>query len=283
MALEKQEAGAPRDNEALERENQKLKLELETLRMEKAHVEEEIAMVVNMRYHLMPDQYPMFPDLPEVDIYADQIGLAQVGGDFFDYFRIDADHIGIVIADIFDGGNAAALYMAIFKLYLAGELSMGFSVSEIIGVVNNRLARSNEDNLSLSAWYGVYEISTGKITAVNAGHESPLIRNKDGIAKPVNEVMSYPLAVIEGIRYTSYEFTLEPGDQMLLYTDGAVEAVNSSGEPFSEELMKRVLLDCKEENADGIVGALQEAFFSHVGEEPLKDDASFLCLQRKKA
>ncbi len=282
MAAEKQAAVTPgADTEALERENKKLRLELSSMRHEKEHLEREIAMVVNMRYHLMPDKYPMFPDLPEVDIYADQIGLAQVGGDFFDYFRIDADHIGIVIADIFDGGNAAALYMAIFKLYLAGELSMGFTVSEIIGVVNNRLARSNEDNLSLSVWYGVYEISTGKITVVNAGHESPLIQTKSGIRHPGNEVMSYPLAVMEGISYQSYEIALEPGDRLLLFTDGAIEAENKEGETFSEDCMKKVLDECIGENADTVVGAMQDAFFSHVGDQPLKDDASFLCLQRK--
>ena len=282
MSAQEKIAEAPEaDITALERENQKLRLELSSMKLEKEHLEREITMVVNMRYHLMPDKYPMFPDLPEVDIYADQIGLAQVGGDFFDYFRIDRDHIGIVIADIFDGGNAAALYMAIFKLYLAGELSMGFTAAEIIGVVNNRLARSNEDNLSLSAWYGVYEISTGKITAVNAGHESPLIQTKNGISHPENEVMSYPLAVMEGIKYQSYEFSLEPGERLLLFTDGAIEAKNSSGEAFSEEHMKKVLADCTDENADTVVGALQDAFFGHVGDEPLKDDASFLCLQRR--
>ena len=275
---EKLEAGP----EELSREIQKLRMENETLRLEKDHLEKQIEMVVNMRYHLMPDTYPCFPDIPEMDIYADQIGLAQVGGDFFDYFRIDADHIGIVIADIFDGGSAAALYMAIFKLYLEGELSMGFSVSEIMGVVNNRLARSNEDDLSLSVWYGVYEISTGKLTAVNAGHESPLVQTEDGVKEPENEKLSYPLAVMEDITYHSYEITLEPGNRLLLYTDGAVEAVNSAGETFSEERMKQVLLECREENAEEAVGALQEAFFEHVGEEPLEDDASFLILQRVK-
>ncbi len=266
----------------LEAEVRKLKQELQSVQREKEHLEKEIAMVVNMRYHLMPDTYPRFPDISEVDIYADQIGLAQVGGDFFDYFRIDTDHIGILIADIFDGGSAAALYMTIFKLYLAGELTMGFSVSEIISVVNNRLARSNEDDLSLSAWYGVYEISTGKITAVNASHESPLIQSKDGIHLPENEVISYPLAVMENITYHSYEFTLEPGERLLLYTDGAVDAVNSSGEHFTEEMMKQVLLDCGDMNSDEVVGAIQERFFEHVGKEPLQDDASFLCVQRKK-
>ena len=117
---------------------------------------------------------------------------------------------------------------------------------------------------------------------MNAGHESPLVQTKDGITRPENEKLSYPLAVMEDINYHSYEINLEPGDRLLLYTDGAVEAENGAGECFSEEMMKQVLSECGEENAEEVVGALQDAFFTHVGENALNDDASFLVLQRVK-
>ena len=97
-----------------------------------------------------------------------------------------------------------------------------------------------------------------------------------------SEKLSYPLAVMEDINYHSYEIYLEPGDRLLLYTDGAVEAENGAGECFSEEMMKQVLSECGEENAEEVVGALQDAFFTHVGENALNDDASFLVLQRVK-
>ncbi len=253
------------------------------LTLENEHLKRRIQMAVNLRFHLMPNVYPAFPDITGMDIYADQIGLAGVGGDFFDFFRIDSDHVGIVIADIFDGGDAAALYMVAFKLYLMGELTMGFSPSEIIGVVNNRLARSNEDNLCLTAWYGVYEISTGKITAVNAGHEAPLICHRDGKVEQAEGTLSYLLAVMEGVPFESYEFTLEPGESLVLYTDGVVNAANAKGETFDSERIMKALAENKDENAQDIVGQLQDALFSHIGDEQLKDDASFLCLKRKES
>ncbi len=255
---------------------------INALKIENEHLKKQVAMAVNLRFHLMPNAYPAFPDVEGIDIYADQIGLAGVGGDFFDFFRIDADHIGIVIADIFDGGDAAALYMVAFKLYLMGELSMGFSPSEIIGVVNSRLARSNEDNLCLTAWYGVYEISTGKITAVNAGHEPPIISYKDGRVIQLDDESSYLLAVMEGVHFESYEFTLEPGDSLILYTDGVITAQDSNGILFDTEAIRKTLSKYHDNNAMDIVGQLQESLFLHIKEEPLEDDASFLCLKRKE-
>jgi sigma-B regulation protein RsbU (phosphoserine phosphatase) len=261
-------------------ENKRLESELLRVTGEKEHLEREIAMAVNLRFHLMPNVYPAFPDIPSVDVYADQIGLAGVGGDFFDFFRIDSDHIGIVIADIFDGGKAAALYMVAFKLYLAGELSMGFTPSEIMGVVNNRLARSNEDDLCLSAWYGVYEISTGKVTAVNAGHETPILC-KGGVAEPVpGEAVSYLMAVMEGIKYESYEFYLDPGDCFVLFTDGVIKAADDKGQTFMPERISQVLAGAKDESAEEIVGQLQDELFKHIGDKALPDDASFVCFKR---
>ncbi len=244
---------------------------------ELAHLKRQLEMTVSLKYHLMPNVYPAFPDLEEIDVYADQIGLAQVGGDFFDFFRIDSDHIGILIADIFDGGDAAALYMIAFKLYLMGELSMGFTPEELIAVVNNRLAEKNEDSLCLSAWYGVYELSTGKITAVNAGHESPLLARADGtVGQCESEVSSYLLAVMENLSYESYEIQMQPGDRLLLYTDGVVKA------GFTEKMICDTLAKNPDEDAEGIVGTLQDALFEQVGDAKLKDDASYLCVRRVK-
>ena len=235
----------------------------------------QLAITASLKYHLMPDAYPFFSDISEIDIYADQISLAKVGGDFFDFFRIDHDHIGIVVADIFDGGDAAALYMIAFKLYLMAELSTGFTPAELIEAVNNRLAATNESNLCLSAWFGVYELSTGTITAVNAGHESPILATSKGIHDCENEEVSYLMAVIENITYESYEIRMEPGDTLLLYTDGAIKA------GFTREKMGEVLLQNPDQNAEELVGALQDAMMETIGDDRLTDDATFLCFRKE--
>ena len=250
-------------------------LRIEELTEEVAQLKRQLAITASLKFHLMPDAYPAFPDIPELDIYADQISLARVGGDFFDFFRIDDDHIGIVVADIFDGGDAAALYMIAFKLYMMAEIPMGFSPAELIGVINNRLSVTTEGNLCLSAWYGVYEVSTGRVTAVNAGHESPLIVSSAGAHDCESDVVSYLMAVIENITYESYEFTLAPGDSLLLYTDGAVKA------GFTREKMGEVLIQNRDEKAEELVGILQDAMMEGIGDEKLTDDATFLCLRRE--
>ena len=249
-------------------------MDRDKLLQEMEHLKRQLAMTVSLKFHLMPNVYPAFPDLKDIDICGDQISLARVGGDFFDFFRIDNDHVGIVVADIFDGGDAAALYMIAFKLYLMAEISMGFTPEDLIRTVNNRLASKNEDNLCLSAWYGVYEISTGTITAINAGHEPPIFANAKGAGRCENEIVSYLLAVVENVSYESYQIKMEPGDKLLVYTDG----VTKSG--FSEDMIRDVLADCKDENAEEIVGIMQEAFFKQIGDAKLADDATFLCIRR---
>lgn len=241
----------------------------------------QIGMAVGLRYHLMPDVYPLFTDLSQIDIYADQIGIAKAGGDFFDMFRIDADHIGIVMADIFDGGDEAALYMVAFKLYLAGEVAMGFPPEKLMEVVNNRLSSYNEDNLCLSAFYGEYEVSTGILTAVNASGERPIILRGDVADFCEEDVQSYLMAVTEDMTYEQYQVQLEPGDTLLLYTDGAVKAQNGDGEAFGNERLMNALVKAKDNEADEIVGELQGELFEFIGETPLEDDASFLCLRRE--
>lgn len=269
----------------MERTNQnaeieKLKEELQQVKEDADHLRKQVMMAVNLRFHLMPNSFPVFTDVPDVDIYADQISMANVGGDFYDIFRIDADHIGILIADVFDGGDAAALFMVAFKIYLASELSMGFSVEKLMELLNTRLTRSNEDNLSLSAWYGVYEISTGKISAVNAGHEEPLLLKKGSAYVCPEDNKSFLMGIFEGMNYTGYEFTLDPGDALFLYTDGLLKASNLDGDLYTIDMIKKGMEENSDKDAEGLIAALQKDLLSFAKDSPLTDDASMLCLRR---
>ena len=269
------------DNTDRDSSIEELREELARVREEAEHLKRQVRMAVNLRYHLMPSIFPVFPELKTVDVYADQIGKAKVGGDFFDILRLDPDHIGILVSDIFDGGDAAALFMVTFKLYLQGEISMGFAPEKLIEVINNRLSRTNEDDLCLSAWYGEYEVSTGRIRAVNAGHEPPLIL-KDGKAGICEEdCCSYLLGVTEGVTYKSYELLLSPGDAIVCYTDGILKAVNSSGENYTTEDMSEIMEGCTGGSAEEMVEELQESMLRFAGDEPLTDDVTLLCLMRK--
>ena len=260
---------------------EQLKVRIDELTEENEHLKRQVGIAVSLRYHLMPQANPAFPDHPQTDIYADQISLADTGGDFYDYFRIDSDHIGIVIADIFDGGDAAALYMVAFKLYLQREVSLGFPPEMIMQIVNNRLVEANEDDLCLSAWFGIYEESSGRISAVNAGHEPPLLRYDTGVRSCESKADSYLLAVVKDMDYDSYELCLKPGEMLLLYTDGVTIAQNPQDEMYGVERLIKDFAGTDAPSAEKAVGQLQASLFEFAEGRPFADDVSFLCLARK--
>ncbi len=264
----------------LEKENEKLKEKIELLESENRHLSDELSIAVKLKYHLMPNVYPAFPDISDIDIFADSIHIEQLGGDFYDFFRIDADHIGIVIADIFDGGVAAALYMVAFKMYLTSQVSMDDSVSDRIESVNNYLCWKNDDNLSLSAWFGVYEVSSAAITAVNAGHESPVIIKADGSVVYPKEKVSYLLGVIENMQYEEYKFYLDEGDRLFLYTDGVINSTNLQDQEYGTERLVKAFSQSPDAGAEMTVGIAEKDFSDFLGGSPLSEDASFLCLRR---
>jgi serine phosphatase RsbU (regulator of sigma subunit) len=281
MAIQKINGDTDPVLQRLAKENRLLKKEIGKLKNERDHLEGELAMAVRLKYHLMPNNYPAFPDVSDIDIFADSIEIKQLGGDYYDFFRIDADHIGIVIADIFDGGAAAALYMVAFKVYLTSQISFDDTESERVETLNNLLCWENEDNLSLSAIYGVYEISTGKLNLVNAGHEPVLIMRDNEAKKCDQEVISYLLGVISDMKYESYEITLAPGDKILLYTDGVANAMDESGMEYGEDRLINAYSDTKDMSAEETIAHLENDFSGFVGKSELLEDASYLCLIRR--
>jgi sigma-B regulation protein RsbU (phosphoserine phosphatase) len=236
-------------------------------------------MAIKLKYHLMPGVYPAFPDVPDLDIFADSLEIRQVGGDYYDFYRIDADHIGIVLADVFDGGDAAALYMVAFKIYLHSNLMMYDSIEDRIEAVNDLLCWDNDDNLCLSAWYGVYEISTGTLKVINAGHEKALVLSQ-GHVFSYEENVSYLMGVMEGMKYQSFEIKLEPGEKLLLFTDGVVHAMNSKEKEYGRTKLIKAFKDTEGKNAEETIALLQSDLQEHVGTAELNEDATFLCLQR---
>ncbi|MCR5024765.1 MAG: serine/threonine-protein phosphatase [Lachnospiraceae bacterium] len=169
--------------------------------------------------------------------------------------------------------------------------SYGLPPSKIIEVVNNRLSRYNEDDLTLSAWFGIYEISTGRVTAVNAGHECPLMVSGDGLKEIDEDICGFIIGMTEGISYQEYSFSLEPGSHLFLYTDGILNAVNSAGESFGYDRMIKAISEANSStdstDRDGLyesmrheIGAVQDAVFEFAGNETLCVDITMLVLGR---
>ena len=151
----------------------------------------------------------------------------EVGGDFYDFFLVDNNHLAIVMADVSGKGVPAALFMMISKTLIKSAAQTGMSPKYILEKVNNQLCENNEAGMFVTVWIGLLEISTGKMICANAGHEYPAIRRKNGQFELLKDRHGFVLAGMEDMKYTEYEITLEPGDMIFVYTDGVAEATNA--------------------------------------------------------
>ena len=208
---------------------------------EKERIGAELGVATRIQADLLPTD---FPSSREYSIYASMTPAKEVGGDFYDYFVIDDDHIGLVMADVSGKGVPAALFMVIAKTLIKNRAMSGGSSAEIMEDVNEQLCENNEYGLFVTAWFGIYEISTGKFDICNAGHDYPAVRRHGGdfeLAGTMNEINQPPLATMEGMTYENEIITLNKGDEVFLYTDGVPEAGSMSEKSYGMERMIDVL------------------------------------------
>jgi sigma-B regulation protein RsbU (phosphoserine phosphatase) len=209
---------------------------LTTITAEKERIGTELAVATGIQSSMLPCIFPPFPDLSEFDIYASMEPAKEVGGDFYDFFLIDKDTLCLVIADVSGKGVPAALFMVITKTLIKNNAQAGMKPAEVFEKVNQLLCENNEANMFVTAFMGYLDIPTGRFTFVNAGHNPPLIK-QTGSFNLLPLRPGFVLAGLDDTVYSSSEITLSAGDTLCLYTDGAVEAVNSDFELFSEERM----------------------------------------------
>ena len=244
-------------------------------------IETELNVATQIQADMLPGIFPAFPERPEFDVYADMRPAREVGGDFYDFFLVDSDHLALVIADVSGKGVPAALFMVIAKTLLKNAVQTGLSPKVVLEKVNNQLCENNEAEMFVTAWLGVYEISTGKLTAANAGHEYPAIRRADGRFELFKDRHGFVLAGMEGSRYREYELTLAPGDVVFLYTDGVTEATDAANDLYGTDRMLKALNSLPGAAPEQLLGAVKESIDRFVGSAPRFDDITMLAFQRK--
>ncbi len=220
------------------------RLSVVTAEREKIGAELNVAKSIQM--DMMPQIFPAFPERNEFDIYATVDPAREVGGDFYDFFMIDDDHLGLVIADVSGKGVPAALFMVIAKTLIKNRAMMGGGPGEILTDVNRQLCEGNDAGMFVTVWLAIIELSTGKGLAANAGHEHPVLRCKDGSYELVVYRHSPIIAVMEDSVIAEHPFQMGPGDRLLVYTDGVPEAMN----PELEQYGTSRLLDVMNANAE---------------------------------
>jgi sigma-B regulation protein RsbU (phosphoserine phosphatase) len=217
-----------------------LKTDMKDLMMEtkeKERIGAELSVATHIQASMLPSIFPPFPDRDEFDIYASMTPAKEVGGDFYDFFLVDNDHLVLVMADVSGKGVPASLFMVITKTLLKNKALTGASPKEILETVNNQLCENNDEQMFVTVWLGIYEISTGKLTAANAGHEYPAIRRADGQFELYKDRHGLVLAGMEMVKYKEYELELNIGDTLFVYTDGVPEATNIDEELFGTQRM----------------------------------------------
>ena len=246
---------------------------------EKERIGAELNVAAQIQADMLPRIFPAFPERSEFDLYAVMDPAKEVGGDFYDYFMVDDDHICLVMADVSGKGVPAALFMVIAKTLIKSRAQMGDSPAEILNNVNEQLCEGNEAELFVTVWLAVIEISTGRGVAANAGHEHPVIRRAGGQYELVTYRHSPAVAAMQGTRFREHSFELHPGDSLFVYTDGVPEATDSANRLFGPERMLDAL------NRDTLAAPRQllqtvwREIDEFVGRAPQFDDITMLNFQ----
>ncbi|MDR2089204.1 MAG: SpoIIE family protein phosphatase [Clostridiales Family XIII bacterium] len=202
---------------------------------ERERMAAEMNVAQKIQTSMLPSVFPPFPDRREFDLYAEMIPAKEVGGDFYDFFLIDENRLGVLIADVSGKSVPAALFMVIAKTLLRNHLRQGQSPEEVFFVVNNQLAENNETAMFVTSFMGVLEIDTGVFTYVNAGHVPPALRRDERGFEWLDIEPGFILGGLENIRFEAMRTRFFPGDMLFLYTDGVSEADNTAGELFGED------------------------------------------------
>ncbi|MBR1671906.1 MAG: SpoIIE family protein phosphatase [Fretibacterium sp.] len=251
---------------------------------ERERIKTELNVAAQIQADLLPCTFPPFPDRREFAIYATMIPAKEVGGDFYDFFFIDGNHLALVMADVSGKGMPAALFMVITRTLIKNRAQMGGTPSEILEAVNNQLCEESRTELFVTAWLGILEISTGKLAAANAGHEYPAIRRAGGSYELMRRAVNNPaVATLEGMRFYGSEFCLRPGDSLFLYTDGVVEATRAAEgvgyELYGRDRMINALDRHGSEPVEALIASMKREVDAFVGEAPQFDDITMLALQ----
>ena len=237
----------------------------------------ELAAATNIQASMLPRNFADFSECREFDLYASMVPAKEVGGDFYDFFRIDDDHICLVMADVSGKGVPAALFMVVAKTLIKSRAQHGESPAEILSNVNAQLCENNEQQFFVTVWLAVIELSTGRGIAANAGHEHPVLRRADGTFEPVIYRHSPAVATMEGVRFREHPFELHPGDRLFVYTDGVPEATDAGDQLFGMDRLLAAL------NSDPLVPPKQLlqnvhcAIDAFVGSAPQFDDTTMMC------
>ena len=251
---------------------------------DKERISTELSVATHIQESMLPRIFPPFPEKKEFDIFATMHPAKEVGGDFYDFYMLDENHVMITIADVSGKGVPAALFMVIAKTILKNfALTMGGckDLAPLVSCTNDQLCQNNDAMMFVTAFVGLLNIKTGHFTYVNAGHNPPLVyRMKENKFTYMDVKRNFVLGGMDELSFKGQELTLEPGDKLFLYTDGVTEALNEADELYGEERLIKALNTAGADrlNLQELLATVQKSLALHVGEAAQSDDITMLAL-----
>ena len=257
---------------------------IKTMQQEHSQLESikgDLAIAREIQQAILPRIFPPFPENAEqLDIAALMNAAKDVGGDFYDFFRIDDQRIGFVVADVSGKGVPAAIFMAVSRTLIRATGVRGVSPAECISYSNGLLAQESANYMFVTVFYGIYNIATGQVTYTNAGHNPPYLMKVDGTILQLPFSSDLVVGAIDDFKYSEETLQLEHGDTLLLYTDGVTEAINSGDEEFGEQRLQAVLAQLTSNSSQDIIERIKACVSDFAGEAEQSDDITLLAIKR---
>lgn len=255
-------------------ESQKEHVQLESLK-------NDLNTARDIQQYILPRVFPPFPDNSDkVDIYASMEAAKDIGGDFYDFFRIDEDRIALVIADVCGKGIPAALFMAVSRTIIRSKGIQGCSAAECITESNRLLASYSVDGMFVTVFYAIYNIKTGLVSYCNAGHNPPHLLHRDGTISELPISKNTIVGVFEGLEYQENTLQLEQGDTLVMFTDGVTEATDTAYKEFGSERLDNILHQKADANCQQIIESVKAGIKDFVGDAEQSDDITMLVVKR---
>ena len=255
-------------------------------RMEQEHkqlegIKDDLAIASQIQQSILPRIFPPFPDcVDKLDIAASMYAAKDVGGDFYDFFRIDDDHIGFVMADVSGKGIPAAIFMAVSRTIIRTTAIQGMSPAECLIHSNDLIAKESYNGMFVTVFYGIYNIQTGEITYCNAGHNAPCILKKNGQVEALPISSNLVVGILEGYEFIEDKCRLEPGDTLFTFTDGVTEAMDVNFKMFGEDRMQANLTKSSLQTCQQIIDAMKADVAAFTEDAEQSDDITMLALKR---
>lgn len=245
---------------------------------EKERIGTELALASRIQEDMLPSTFPPFPDRSEIDLYATMKPAKDVGGDFYDFFKISENVVGLVMADVSGKGIPAALFMMMSKIMVQNfALTLG-GPGEVLQKVNDQICTNQVEEMFVTVWLGFLDLRTGLLTAANAGHEYPILMAPGGEFELLRDKHGLVVGGMEGYPYREYQLKLEAGSRLFLYTDGLPEATDTENRMFGIERTLKSLNEVKNGTPREVLDHVTKSVADFVGSAPQFDDTTMLCL-----